>query len=119
MHPELNHNKLKELQQSKEESKQSLWKSFTGMLSKIKNFVVPSEDEVETKYFHALALRVYLSNHHRILTGKVHTKKSPVEIITDIIYRFNSLYKSYFHIDDSCRSFPSSSEIQKVFFIFN
>ena len=114
MHPELNHNKLKELQQSNEESKQSLWKSITGLFSKIKNYVVPSGDEVETKYFSGRALRIYLSKHHRILTGKVHTKKSPVEIITDIIYMFNSLYQSCLHIDNSCRFLPNSSEIKQV-----
>ena len=119
MYPQLNHNKLKELQQSKEESKQSLWTSFTGMLSKLKNvFVSSGEDDSKHMHLPTLALRVYLSKHHRILTGKVFIKESPVEIIADIIDIFNSLHKAYLQIDSNCRALPNSDDVQKVCFDF-
>ena len=116
MHPQLNCDKLKQLQ-SKEGSKHSLWSSVTGIFSKIKNYVIPSS-EGETKYLSPLALRIYLSEHHKILTGKVCTSKSPTEVITDIIYIFNSLYKIYLQIDNSCRLLPNKSDIQKVCIYF-
>lgn len=115
MYPQLDHNKMKELQ-SKEESKHSSW-SFTGILSKIKSYMVPS-GEVKPKYLHApLALRIYLANHQRFLTGKVDLNKNPVEVIMDIVYIFNSLYKAYLHIDDNCRLLPNNSDIQKVWLL--
>ena len=112
MHPQLDHDKLKQLQ-SKEGSKLSLWSSFTRIFSKIKNYVIPSGED-ETKYSPPFALRIYLSVHHKILTGKAYTSKSPTEIIADIIYIFNSLYKAYLQIDNNCRSLPNSCDIQKV-----
>ena len=119
MYPQLNHDKLKELQQSREGLKQSIWTSVTGMLSKIKNvFVSSGEDDSKHMHLPTLALRVYLSKHHRILTGKVSINESPVEIITDIIDIFNSLHKAYLHIDNNCRALPNSHDIQKVCFRF-
>ena len=113
MHPQLNHDKLKQLQ-SKEGSKHSLWSSVTGILSKFKNYVIPSS-EGETKFSPPLALRIYLSKYHKILTGKICTSKSPpTEVITDIIDIFNSLYKAYLQIDNISRLLPNKSDIQKV-----
>ena len=121
MYPQLNHSKLRELQQSKEELKQSLWKSFTGIFSKLKNVFV-SSGESDSKHMHlpTLALRVYLSKHQRILTGKISINESPTdsEVITDIIYIFNSLYKGYLQIDNACRLLPNSDNIQKVWIHF-
>lgn len=113
MYPQLNRNKLRELQQSKEESKQSLWKSITGMFSKIKNYIVPSGAS-HSKQLPSLALKVYLSKHHEILTGKLPIHKSPVEVIADIIYVFNSLYKACLYIDYSSCYSPNNNDIQKV-----
>ena len=113
MRPQLNHDKLKRLQ-SKEGSKHSLWSSFGGMLSKIKNYVIPSSED-ETKYSPGLALRIYLSEHHKILTGKLCTSNSPIEIIANITCIFNSLYKTYLQIDNNYRLLPNKSDIQKVF----
>ena len=112
MHPQLNRDKLKQLQ-SKEGSKHSLWSSVTGIFSKIKNYIIPSSED-ETKFPPPLALRIYLSKYHKILIGKVCTSKSTTEVITDIIYIFNSLYKAYLQIDSSSRSLPNSHDIQKV-----
>ena len=112
MHPQLNRDKLKQLQ-SKEGSKPSLWISFTEILSKLKNYVIPSSED-ETKYSPPLALRIYLSKHRKILTGKAHTSENPAEVIADIIYIFNSLYKTYLHIDNDCRFLPNNCDIQKV-----
>ena len=113
MHPQLNHDKLKQLQ-SKEGSKhESIWSSVAGLFSKFKNYVIPSSED-ETKYSPALALKIYLSEHHKILTGKLCTSKSPTEVIADIIHIFNSLYKTYLQIDSSCRLLPNKSDIQKV-----
>ena len=113
MYPQLNDNKLRELQQSKEESKQSLWKSFTGMFSKQKNYFV-SSGESHTKHSPSFALRVYLFKYHEMLTGKLPIHKSPVGIFTDIIYVFNSLLKASLHIDNSSQYWPNGDNIQKV-----
>ena len=113
MYPQLNHSKLRELQQSKEESKQSLWRSITGMFSKLKKYIVPS-GESHSKQLPALALKFYLSKHHGILTGKLPIHKSPVAVIADIIYVFNSLYKACLYIDYSSRYSPNNDDIQKV-----
>ena len=112
MHPQFDHDKLKQLQ-SKEGSKHSLWSSLTGIISKIKNYIIPSSED-ETKHSPALALRIYLSEHHKILTGIVYTSKSPIEVIVDIIYIFNSLYKAYLQIDNNPRLLPNSHDVQKV-----
>ena len=113
MLPQFDHDKLKQLQ-SKEGSKHSLWSSFTGFFSKIfKNYIIPSSED-ETKHSPALALRIYLSEHHKMLTGKVYASKSPIEVIADIIYIFNSLYKTYLQIDNNSRLLPNSHDIQKV-----
>ena len=114
MHPQLNHNKLKQFQ-SKEGSKPSLWSSFTGILSKIKEYI-SSSSEGEGKYLPPLALRMYLSEHHNFLTGKRCENKSPIEIIADIIYIFNSLYKTFLQIDFNSWPFPRN-DIQKVSFV--
>ena len=104
MHPQL---------KSKEGSK-SILSSVTGIFYKIKKFVIPSSED-ETKYSPALALRIYLSKYHKILTGKVCSNNGLIKIITDIIYIFNSLYKTYLQIDNNSRSLPNSSDIRKVF----
>ena len=113
MYPQLNDKKLRELQQSKEESKQSLWKSFTGMFSKLKNYFV-SSGESHSKHLPPFALRVYLFKYHEMLTGKLPIHKSPVEVFADIIYVFNSLYKASLHIDNSSRYWPDYDDIRKV-----
>ena len=113
IYPQLNRNKLRELQQSKEESKQSLWRSITGVFSKLKNFIV-SSGESHSKQLPSLALKVYLSRHHGILTGKFPIHKSPVGVIADIVYVFNSLYKACLHIDYNSRYLPNRDDIQKV-----
>lgn len=107
MYPQLSHSKLREL-----ESRQSIWKS---LFSKLKSLLVSSNDS-DSKHVHlpTLALRVYLSKHHRILTGKASISESPVELITNIIYIFNSLHKACLHIDNCCRFLPNSDDIQKV-----
>ena len=106
MNPELDHTKLKEFQ-SKEEPKQSF---FHKWFSKLKSYVIPS-DKGETKHLPALA--VYLDKYHKMLTGRI-LCKSPIEIITDIIHIFNSLYHSFFDIDKSSRQAPNCSDVQKV-----
>ena len=116
MYPQLHPDKLKQLQ-SKEGSKHSIWSSFTGLLSKFKNLFIPS-NEGETKYLPPFALRIYLSNHQKCLTGKVHASESPIEspieVITDIVYVFNSLHRTYLHIDSSCQLLPNRFDIEKV-----
>jgi len=111
MHPQLNHAKLKELQ-SKEESKQSRWPFVAGILSRLKNLIVPSGEGGEIKY--TPALRIYLAKDHGILTGKVCLNKSPVEVIADITCVYNSLYKAYLQIDNSCHISPNCYNVQKV-----
>ena len=113
MYPQLNSDKLKQLQSKDEGLKPSVWGSVTGFFSKIKKFFVPSS-EGDTKYLPPFALRIYLSKHQDYLTGKDHTSRSPTDTIADIIDVFNSLYESYLQIDNSCRLLPSRSDIRKV-----
>ena len=113
MHPQLNSDKLKQLQSKDEGLKPSVWGSVTGFFSKIKKYFIPSR-EGDTKYLPPFALRIYLSKHQDYLIGKVHTSRSPIEVITDITDVFNSLYETYLLIDNSCRLLPSRSDIQKV-----
>ena len=113
MYPQLHPDKLKQLQSKDEGSKHSIWSSFTGIFSKIKKFFIPSS-EGETQYSPPFALKIYLSKYQEYLTGKVCINKSPIEVMTDIIDVFHSLYETHLQIDYSSRSLPNRSDIQKV-----
>ena len=97
MHPELDYSKLKE-SQTKQESKSSWWKSFTGWVSKkISNFTTPSGEPVRSFPI----VNAFLSTYYDILTGRRPFSGSPITILNDIVYIFNSLFKGSYHYNVS------------------
>ena len=112
MHPELDYNKLKESQElkPKEESKSSLWKSFTGWVSKkIASFKSSGKP---IKSFPVV--NAFLSTYYNILIGRRPFSGSPITIMNDIVYIFNSLFKGLYHYDVSSQYHPRNSYIKQV-----
>ena len=111
MHPELDHDKIKKIQQSKEESKSSLSKFWSGLKSgfkQVKNYVLGESSKQEP------SLVVYLDDHFKLLTGKTPLDgTNPIEVVHEVVYIFQSLCKYYFHFDGYSRSVVNS-EIKKV-----
>ena len=103
MHPEFDKTKLKEIR-SKEESKSSWLKSlagsFTGLLSKLSNYMTTSG---EPTVKNVLVVSTYFSKYYKILTGERSTHAQSTEIINEIVYIYNSLFKGYFCYDGSYR----------------
>ena len=104
MHPELDHDKLEKMQQSKDESKSSLSKLWSGFksglksaasgLKHMKNYVLGESSKQEP------SLSMYLDDYFKLLTGTTPLNSTtPVEIVYDIVYIFQSLYKYYFYFD--------------------
>ena len=116
MHPELDHDKIKKIQQSKEESKSSLSKLWSGLKSgfkHMKNYVLGESNKQE------LSLMVYLNDHFNLLTGKIPLDSTnPIEVVNEILYIFQSLCKYYFHYDGHSRS-VGNNEIKKVCMYIN
>ena len=111
MHPDLDYEKLKELQ-SKEESKPSLWKSLTGWVSKKIASFTTSSGERNIKPFPVL--NTFLRTYYDILTGRRPFRGSPITIMNDIIYIFNSLFKASYHYDVSHRHSYNNPHIKQV-----
>ena len=114
MHPELNHDKLKELQ-SKEVSQQSLWKSITKFSGAIAKFIkshVPSFSESEnTKRLPIV--KTYLEPYWKYITGEIDLNLNPVEVIDEIVYIIESLIKNSFSVESSHRCLLAS-DVKKV-----
>jgi len=98
MHPDLDYNKMKELG-SKQETKSSWWKSFTNRVSKIFASFSTSSGQANVKSFPVL--EIFLSTYYDILTGRKPFRGSPITIMNDIIYIFNSLFNGCYHYDVS------------------
>ena len=111
MHPELDHDKIKKIQQSKEESKSSFSKFWSGLKSgfkQVKNYVLGESNKQEP------SLIVYLDHHFKLLTGKVPLDDiNPIEVVSEIVYIFQSLLKYYLHYDGYPRS-VFNDDIKKV-----
>ena len=111
MHPELDYDKLKQLQ-SQEESKPSLWKTLTGWVSKKIAGLTTSSGETNVKSFPVV--KIFLSTYYDVLTGRKPFRGSPITIMNDIIYIFNSLFKGFYHYDVSHRYSCWNSHIKQV-----
>ena len=112
MHPELDQDKIKKkMQQSKDESKSSLSKFWSGLKSgfkQVKNYVLGESNKQE------LSLIVYLDDHFKLFTGKIPLDNmNPIEVVSEIVYIFQSLQKYYFHFDGCSRS-VFNDDIKKV-----
>jgi len=106
MHPDLDYNKMKELE-SKQETKSSLWKSFTSRLTKIFTSFSTSSAEKNIKSFPVL--KIFLSTYYDILTGRKPYRGSPITIMNDIIYIFSSLFKGCYHYDVSKQHYSNKN----------
>ena len=97
MHPELDSEKIKKMEQSKDESKSSLsklWSSFKSGFKQMRSYVF-GENVKEVP-----SLSVYLDDHFKLLAGKISLSGTdPNEVIKEIVYIYQSLYKYYLHYD--------------------
>ena len=95
MHPELDHAKLKELQQPQQ---RSLWKSFTGALAKFISHI-SSSDKSEPKRLPVV--KTYLAQYHEFITGKSKLNLSSVEVVKEIMFTVISLLNNSFYTNGS------------------
>ena len=113
MHPELNHDKLKELQ-SKEASQQPWWRSiakFPGAVAKFIKSHVPSFSESETKRLPVV--KTYLEPYCKFVTGETDLNLTPLEVIDEIVYTIESLIKNSFSVESSHRCLLAA-DVKKV-----
>ena len=111
MHPELNHDKLKELQ-SKEASQQSWWKSITKFPGAVAKFIkshVPSFSETK----HLPVVKTYLEPYCKFVTGETDLNLTPLEVVDEIVYTIESLIKSSFYVESSHRCLLAA-DVKKV-----
>ena len=121
MHPEFNHDKLKELeskegsQQPKEDSKQPWWKTFvsrgTEAVANLFKSRATSSDGSEMKSLPAV--KTYLAPYSKFITGEISTNLSPLEATNKIVYIIESLIKSYFNVESNHRCLLAS-DVKKV-----
>ena len=112
MHPELNHDKLKELQ-SKEDSQQSWWKSiakFPGAVAKFIKNRVTSFTESDVK--HLPIVKTYLEPYCQFITGENDLYLAPLEVIDEVVYIIESLIKNYFSVEGN--RLLIASDVKKV-----
>ena len=98
MHPELDHAKLRELQQLQQPQQRSWWKSITGAVTKFINRM-SSSDKTESKRLPVV--KTYLAQYHKFITGKNELNLSPVEVIDEIMYTVMSLLNNSFYTNGS------------------
>ena len=113
MHPEYNHDKLKELQ-SKEDSQQSWWKSFTRLPGAVAKFIrnrVTSFTESDVK--HLPIVKPYLEPYCQFITGENDLYLVPLEVIDEVVYIVESLIKNHFSVEGSHRMLIAS-DVKKV-----
>ena len=107
MHPELDVEKIKKLQQSKEESKSSLskfWSVVKSGFKHVKNYVFGESNKQE------VSLSVYLDFSFKLLTGIISLNDThPIEVVDDIVYIFQSLHKYCFHSDGYPHPVPADN----------
>ena len=100
MHPEFNHNKLKELevsQQPGEDSKQTWWKMISKGAGAVANFFkgrVTSSDGSEMKSLPIV--KTYLEPYSKFITGEINLNLNLLEATDEIVYIIESLIKSHF-----------------------
>ena len=120
MHPEFNHNKLKELeskedsQQPKEDSKQPWWRIFSKGAEAVANFFknhATSSDGSEMKSLPVV--KTYLVPYSKFITGEIRMNLSPLEATDEIVYIIESLIKSYFNVESNHRCLLAS-DVKKV-----
>lgn len=111
MHPELDHEKIKKLQQSKEEPKSTIIKFFNTFISgfkQVKNYVFGESNK------QVPSLSIYLNKYLKLLTGKtLLNDTNPMEVVVEIVYIFQSLHKYHLHYDSTSQSL-SKDDIKKV-----
>lgn len=119
-HPELSHDKLKELQskedsqRSKEATQQVWWKKYIPGAEAIAKFIKnrgTSSDESEMKWLPIV--KTYLASYCKFITGEINLNLNPLEVIDKIVYMIESLMKCSFYVEGNNRCLLAS-DIKKV-----
>ena len=114
MHPDLDHDKLKQLQ-SKNDSHKSWFKELTKKAAVLTKFVrkhVTSSDIHESKQ--PPVVKIYLTPYCKFITGETSLNLNPLEAIDEIVYIIESLIKRYFFVE-SKYCCVLSSDAKKVY----